>query len=132
MTLGQKIAELRDKSGLSLRALGEKANINFSQLGKIENEYDPRTGGAPMMTIDALTRLCNALEYDLVTFLEETGYIEKKSPTVALVEDERETYIIDIFRALPPNLQKIMIAQAEGIVDNYGIKVEHRKAQGVS
>jgi len=132
MTIGEKVRQLRKQTKLNLRDFAKLVGRDYSQINRIENENDSHYKKPPQPSLDMLRDICKGAGYDFATFLEETGYIEKKSPTVALVEDERETYIIDIFRALPPNLQKIMIAQAEGIVDNYGIKVEYRKAQGVS
>jgi transcriptional regulator with XRE-family HTH domain len=107
MTLGKKIFELRTAKKWSLRALGNISQTSFAQLNKVENEYDPRTGGAPTMTIDSLARVCAALEYDLPLFLEETGYIPPRpADEVELVEiyrsleEDKKTTLLDAARTL--------------------------------
>jgi hypothetical protein len=37
MTLGERVRELRKAKGLTLRALAEKVQVNFTYLSKIEN-----------------------------------------------------------------------------------------------
>ena len=108
MSLGQKIYELRTAKKWSLRMLGKKAQVCHSQLNKVENEYDTRTGGAPTMTIDSLSRVCAALEYDLPLFLEETGYIPPRPA------DEVE--LIEAYRSLTEDNKKVALNQVKSLV----------------
>lgn len=134
MTQGELIRLLRQQKGLSLRALSDKVGLSHSQIVHLENDFDTHTGKAPRLSLEAFVNICNALDCDHMMFLEETGYIKKNTPTIKLVEveDENETLLVDIYRALPNNLQRILIAQAQGIVDNYGIRVERRQARKMS
>ena len=108
MTLGKKIFELRTAKKWSLRTLGNISQTSFAQLNKVENEYDPRTGGAPTMTIDSLSRVCAALEYDLPLFLEETGYIPPRPV------DEVE--LVEIYRSLTNDKKAIALDQIKSLL----------------
>lgn len=132
MTIGQKIRELKEATGLSYRKMGERAGIAFTQLRLIANEFDPKTHNAPTMTIDALSRLCNAFDYDLSTFLEETGYIKKKAPTIQLVEDDNLRRLTAIYNALEYDLKANLLSYAENIVEVYNVSVVYNEQRKVS
>lgn len=56
--IGQELATLREKRGLSARQLAELADIHFSNVGKIER-------GAYNVSIDILSKICNVLDAEL-------------------------------------------------------------------
>ena len=65
MKFGNRLRELRQKKGMTLRELAEKVNVDFSYLSKIENnklEYTPST-----VKIRAIAK---ALEVDDIDLLK--------------------------------------------------------------
>lgn len=52
--IGQQIAELRQKKGLTLKQLAELSGVTFQNITKIEH-------GKYNVSIDILTKVCNAL-----------------------------------------------------------------------
>lgn len=56
--IGQQIAALRYKRGLSTRQLADLCGINYSNIGKIER-------GAYNVSIDILGKVCEALGADI-------------------------------------------------------------------
>ena len=77
MTLGQKIRDLRQQRGLSLRELGSRADVDFTYLSKIENE---RTD-AP--SPEVLRRLASVLEVDEVLLIGLTDAIPAELAVLA-------------------------------------------------
>lgn len=59
MKIGTRLAELRNKKGMSLRDLSEASGLDHSNIGKIEN-------GRYNVGIDILYKICQALDCDLV------------------------------------------------------------------
>jgi|WetSurMetagenome_2_1015567.scaffolds.fasta_scaffold676333_1 transcriptional regulator with XRE-family HTH domain len=56
--IGAKLSELRNKKGLSQRALGELTGINHSNIFKIEK-------GKISASIETISRICDALNASL-------------------------------------------------------------------
>lgn len=54
LRIGQRIADLRNKAGLTLRQLAENAGVSYQNICKIEN-------GKYNVSIDLLSKLCDAL-----------------------------------------------------------------------
>ena len=108
MTLGEKLKEIRTAAKLSLRFVGNMANVGYSQLSLVEKGYDPKTHNAPTMTIDSLSRVCAVLRYDLPLLLEETGYIPPRPA------DEVE--LIKAYRSLTEENKKVALNQVKSLV----------------
>ena len=70
-SFGQRIRELRQASGLTLRALAEAAGVDFTYLSKIENG---KTGYLP--SADTIRAIAAALGADSLNLLE----LAKKMP----------------------------------------------------
>jgi transcriptional regulator with XRE-family HTH domain len=62
---GAKVRELRQKNGLTLRALAEAAGVDFTYLSKIENERVEYSPG-----VDTIRDLARALGVDPIELLE--------------------------------------------------------------
>ena len=58
LRIGQRIAEIRKKKGLSMRELAELTGLNHSNIGKIEL-------GKYSVGIDILGKICAALDCDI-------------------------------------------------------------------
>lgn len=54
--IGERIAEIRQAKGLSIRQLAEACGVNFANIYKIEN-------GKYNVSIDILGKICEALGY---------------------------------------------------------------------
>ena len=54
--IGERIAEIRQAKGLSIRQLAEASGVNFANIYKIEN-------GKYNVSIDILGKICEALGY---------------------------------------------------------------------
>jgi transcriptional regulator with XRE-family HTH domain len=64
-TFGQKLRELRQEKGLTLRALAEAAGVDFTYLSKIENDKVGYLPGA-----ETIRDLAQALGVDAIELLE--------------------------------------------------------------
>ena len=53
--IGERIAEIRQAKGLSIRQLAEASGVNFANIYKIEN-------GKYNVSIDILGKICDALD----------------------------------------------------------------------
>lgn len=58
LRIGQRIAEIRQQKGYSLRQLSEICGVTFQNLNKIEN-------GKYNVSVDILYKVCKALEVEL-------------------------------------------------------------------
>lgn len=58
LRVGQRIAEIRQQKGYSLRQLSEICGVTFQNLNKIEN-------GKYNVSVDILYKVCKALEVEL-------------------------------------------------------------------
>lgn len=65
MAIGQAIRQHRKQRGMTLRALAERARVDFTYLSKIENE---KPGFEP--SADTLRALAEALDIDKLELLE--------------------------------------------------------------
>lgn len=74
--LGTRLKELRRKKGLSLRELGEKINMNYSHLSRLEN-------GQKIPSLETVELLADYFEVKPSYFLDEVDSEE-------LTEDEEE------------------------------------------
>lgn len=72
-TFGQRLRELRKAKGLSQRALGEKAGVNFTYISKIENE---KLDFAQFPSEQLIRSMAAALEADV----DELLLLAKKIP----------------------------------------------------
>jgi transcriptional regulator with XRE-family HTH domain/predicted Fe-Mo cluster-binding NifX family protein len=68
--VGRKLRELRNKRGLSLRALAERSGLNFNTLSLVEN-------GKSSPSVGTLQQLALALEVPISTFFESDP-VEKR------------------------------------------------------
>lgn len=57
LRVGQRIAEIRQQKGYSLRQLSELCGVTFQNLNKIEN-------GKYNVSVDILYKVCKALEVE--------------------------------------------------------------------
>ena len=64
-TFGQKLREMRQEKGMTLRALAEAAGVDFTYLSKIENDKAGYLPGA-----ETIRDLAHALEADAIGLLE--------------------------------------------------------------
>ena len=75
INIGQQIAMLRKKHGLTIRELSELSGINSSNISKIEN-------GKYNISIDIIERICKSLgasvKIDIMHTLEELREILRK------------------------------------------------------
>lgn len=66
--IGQQLADIRKKRGLTVRQLAELSGVNYTNIGKIER-------GAYNVSIDILGKVCNALgatiKIEIMNKLEE-------------------------------------------------------------
>lgn len=58
LRIGERIAEIRQQKGYSLRQLSELCGVTFQNLNKIEN-------GKYNVSVDILYKVCKALEVEL-------------------------------------------------------------------
>jgi len=65
MTFGQKLRELRQEKGMTLRTLAEAAGVDFTYLSKIENDKIGYLPGA-----ETIRDLAQALKVDAIELLE--------------------------------------------------------------
>ena len=67
LRIGQKIAELRQERGLSVRQLGEMSGVSYQNITKIEH-------GKYNVSIDLLTKVLNVLDSQIeITQIEKAA-----------------------------------------------------------
>lgn len=57
--VGRMIADIRNKKGLSVRELGEMADVSYTNIGKIER-------GVYNVSVDILRKICDALNVEII------------------------------------------------------------------
>lgn len=65
INIGNRIKFLREEASISARDLAKKVNLDPSQISKIEN-------GTSKPSLEALTRICSALDISLYDFFNES------------------------------------------------------------
>lgn len=74
--VGKRIKTLRNEKGISARSLASKADLDPSQISKIEN-------GTSKPSLDALQRICEVLDISISDFFAvttNTGHSKKVVP----------------------------------------------------
>ncbi|PHJ38055.1 hypothetical protein P378_11985 [Desulforamulus profundi] len=95
MEIGNRIRELRQKVGLSGRALAIKVGLDPSQINKIEHNVNKPS-------LDALEKICTALGITLSEFFSDTQEQEPLPPEVR--------QICEKVKQLPPDKLKVLNA----------------------
>lgn len=95
MEIGNRIRELRQKVGLSGRALAIKVGLDPSQINKIEHNINKPS-------LDALEKICTALGITLSEFFSDTQEQEPLPPEVR--------QICEKVKRLPPDKLKVLNA----------------------
>jgi transcriptional regulator with XRE-family HTH domain len=78
MTFGQKLRELRQEKGLTLRGLAEATGLSFTYLSKVETGKVPYTPAA-----DKIRALADALGVDALGLLEAADKVPPELGTIA-------------------------------------------------
>lgn len=102
--LNKKIKELREADGLSQKELAEKLGIAKNTL----SQYEHNKSNPSLEVIVQLSAFFD-VSVDYLLGLSSDGELRPVVPysTPILTEDEKE--LVDSFRRMPPNLQKIAI-----------------------
>lgn len=109
MDYGNRIKQLRLQKGYTLEELGKIVGVGKSTVRKWE------TGAIANMRRDKIAKLAAALG----TSVNEIIGISDQSaaPPQAPVPDERHELLIRLFDALPPEVQDMLLVQAQALVD---------------
>src|SRR5436190_1470702 len=86
-TFGSKLRELRQKRGLTLRALAEAAGVDFTYLSKIEND---RLGYLP--GAETIRDLAEVLGVDAIELLQLANKLPPELATLAGNEKARRFF----------------------------------------
>lgn len=82
--VGKRIKTLRNEKGLSARSLASKADLDPSQISKIEN-------GTSKPSLDALQRICEVLDISISDFFAVTRNTDYSKKVVPELEQLMET-----------------------------------------
>lgn len=86
--LNEFIRQKRNEKGISLRDFAKICDLSHSYIDKLEKGVDPRNNKPVIPTIDTLQKISNALNYNLVDFLKETGYLSEDILIIDTSSDE--------------------------------------------
>ncbi|MEW6698650.1 MAG: helix-turn-helix transcriptional regulator [Bacillota bacterium] len=98
MEIGNRIRELRQKVGLSGRALAIKVGLDPSQINKIEHNINKPS-------LEALEKICTALGITLSEFFSDTQEQEPLPPDIRR--------LLGLAHRLTPRQREILLAAAE-------------------
>lgn len=91
MTLREYIIKFREDHHLSLRQFASMCDLSAGYLHVIENNYNPKTGKPPVVSLVTLRKLAGAMGLSLQSL---TDIIESETVTsvdeAVLTEDERD------------------------------------------
>ena len=82
--VGKRIKTLRNEKGISARSLASMADLDPSQISKIEN-------GTSKPSLDALQRICEVLDISISDFFAVTTNNEHSKKVVPELEQLMET-----------------------------------------
>ena len=82
--VGKRIKTLRNEKGISARTLASKADLDPSQISKIEN-------GTSKPSLDALQRICEVLDISISDFFAVTTTTDHSKQVVPELEQLMET-----------------------------------------
>ena len=94
----QNLKELREKAGMSQKALAEKIGVSQQSINKYENHnIEP--------DIETMIRIANCFDTSVDYMIGRTPIRRKIEPVYSLALNEEEQSLIEVFRTLSP-LQK--------------------------
>jgi transcriptional regulator with XRE-family HTH domain len=115
MTLQEYILNFRKEHNLSQRQFSSIANLSNSYLAIIENNYNPKTGRAPIISLLTIKKLAAAMGLSLQ---ELTDIIDNQEiadyDEAVLSEDER--HLIQYYRDMTLSQKNLLLSVASAIV----------------
>ena len=114
MTLQEYIIEFRKEHKLSQRQFSSIANLSNSYLAIIENNYNPKTGKPPIISLLTIKKLASAMGLSLQ---ELTDIIDNQEiadyDEAVLSEDER--HLIQYYRDMTLSQKNLLLSVASEI-----------------
>lgn len=114
MTLQEKIISFREEHHLSQRQFSAMANLSNSYLSIIENNYNPKTGKEPIISLLTIKKLAGAMGLslqeltDIIDSQEVADYDE-----AILSEDER--HLLMFYRDMTLSQKNLLLQVAQAI-----------------
>jgi len=73
--IGQKVKQIRESKGMSLREFGQLVGFSHTNLARFEKGYHGNLSVKGSIQIDDIKQICDRTGYPFKQFLEEIGYI---------------------------------------------------------
>ena len=114
MTLREYIVKYRQDHGLSQRQFANNCDISNGYLAIIENNYNPKTGKPPIISLLTIKKLASAMGLSLQ---ELTDIIDNQEiadyDEAVLSEDER--HLIQFYRDMTLEQKNLLLSVAQAI-----------------
>lgn len=121
MKIGELVKSYREKNNISQRQFARMCGVSNGYVSMLEEGRNPRTNEPIVPSLSTLQKISNALGLtinDLFEMIDDTPIIinasvNKSTPHESnLTEDEQ--FLLNLFRQIPPERQKVYLALLRG------------------
>jgi len=124
MKLSAIITDYRHRMKISQREFARACNLSNSYISFLENESNPRTGRPIVPTLDQYRKISTGMQmtvHQLFKIMDEDSPVDISVPCESL-ENDNEEALLDLYRQLSPDGQRIAIERVQELVYIYGKK----------
>lgn len=129
MTISELIKEYRKNHHLSQRAFAQKCGVSNGYISMLENEKNPCTGKEISLTIEKLKALADGMSVSLSYLLDVLDDMQvdiSGEDSVGFnngdIEDPDEKAFLDLYRSVPEENRKELLALIETALKMSGLK----------
>lgn len=121
MKIGELVKSYREKNNISQRQFARMCGVSNGYVSMLEEGRNPRTNEPIVPSLSTLQKISNAIGLtinDLFEMIDDTPIIinasvNKSTPHESnLTEDEQ--FLLNLFRQIPPERQKVYLALLRG------------------
>jgi transcriptional regulator with XRE-family HTH domain len=134
MTLSEFIKNYRKEHNLSQRKLAQKCGVSNGYISMIENEKNPCTGKEISLTIEKLKALADGMSVSLSYLLDvlddmpvDISGEDSAGSNNGDIEDPDEKVFLDLYRSVPEENRKELLALIETALKMSGLKKKEDK-----
>lgn len=134
MTISELIKEYRKTHHLSQRAFAQKCGVSNGYISMLENEKNPCTGKEISLTIEKLKALADGMCVSLSYLLDvlddmpvDISGEDSAGSNNGDIEDPDEKAFLDLYRSVPEENRKELLALIETALKMSGLKKKEDK-----
>ena len=129
MTISELIKEYRKTHNLSQRAFAQKCGVSNGYISMLENKKNPCTGKEISLTIEKLKALADGMSVSLSYLLDvlddmpvDISGEDSAASNNGDIEDLDEKAFMDLYRSVPEENRKELLALIETALKMSGLK----------